>query len=104
MNVSRALRSGTRVRLPGSVARPLEVYVNGVLQREGPDYRVEEDALVFARELHQEGRLGFWRWTSIVLGVAGTYRRNDVVDVVYETAAGGRTVASGLAVEPGGGA
>ena len=93
------MRSGTRVQLPGSVGSPLEVYVNGVLQREGADYRVEDGSLVFARELHQEGRLGFWRWASIVLGVAGTYRKNDVVDVVYATASGGRSVASGLPVE-----
>lgn len=100
MNVTSVLRSGTRVALPPRVERPLDVYVNGVVQREGADYRVEDGALVFSRELRQEGRLGFWRWASIVLGVAGTYRQNDVVDVVYETAGGGRTVASGLPVEP----
>ncbi len=99
--MTRALRSGTRVPLPDHVGRPLEVYVNGVLQREGGDYRVEEGALVFSRELRQEGRLGFWRWTSIVFGVAGTYRQNDVVDVIYAGAQGGRAVASGLAVESG---
>jgi hypothetical protein len=36
------------------------------------------------RELKQEGRLGFWRWTSIFLGIAGTYRADDWVDIVYE--------------------
>jgi hypothetical protein len=75
------------------------VYVNGVPQREGADYRLEDGALVFSRELRQEGRLGFWRWASIVLGVAGTYRQNDVVDVIYESAGGARTVASNLPVE-----
>lgn len=100
MNVTRAVRSGTRVRLPPGVQRPTEVYVNGVVQRPGTDYRLADGALVFTRELHQEGRLGFWRWTSIVFGVAGTYRQNDVVDVIYEAANGGRTVASGLPVEP----
>jgi hypothetical protein len=99
MNVSRAVRSGTHVVLPPRVGRPLEVYVNGVLQQEGADYRLEEGALVFSRELRQEGRLGFWRWASIVFGAAGTYRQNDVVDVVYEAGGGGRTVASGLPVE-----
>lgn len=99
MNVTKALRSGTRVRLPAPVQRPFEVYVNGVVQREGGDYRVEDGALVFSRELHQEGRLGFWRWASITFGVAGTYRKNDVVDVTYELA-GRRAVASGLPVEP----
>jgi hypothetical protein len=60
------------------------VYVNGVLQREGLDYRVEDGALVFARELRSEGKLGFWRWASIFVGVAGTYRQDDSVDVAYE--------------------
>jgi hypothetical protein len=99
MNVTSPLRVGTRVRLPDSVDRPLEVYVNGVQQREGADYRVEPGTLVFARELRQEGRLGFWRWTSMIFGVAGTYRQNDVVDVIYATTSGSRAAASGLPVE-----
>lgn len=94
------MRSGTRVVLPPGVGRPAEVYVNGVLQQTGVDYRLEDGALVFARELHQEGKLGFWRWTSILFGVAGTYRQNDVVDVVYEAADGRRTVASNLQLSP----
>jgi hypothetical protein len=101
MNVTKGVRSGTHVELPPGVERPTEVYVNGVAQRAGADYRVENGALVFARELRQEGKLGFWRWTSIVFGVAGTYRQNDVVDVIYEAAGGGRAVASGLPVDPG---
>ncbi len=100
MNVTRAVRSGTRVELPAGVERPAEVYVNGVAQRAGADYRLENGTLVFSRELQQEGKLGFWRWTSIVFGVAGTYRQNDVVDVIYESAGGRRVVASGLPVEP----
>lgn len=100
MKVTRAVRSGTRVELPAGVERPTEVYVNGVAQRAGSDYRLEHGALVFARELRQEGKLGFWRWTSIVFGVAGTYRQNDVIDVIYESAGGGRAIASGLPVEP----
>jgi hypothetical protein len=99
MKVTKALRSGTRVELPGAVERPFEVYVNGVVQREGADFRVEDGGLVFSRELQQEGKLGFWRWTSIMFGVAGTYRRNDVVDVIYERG-GRRSVASALPVEP----
>ena len=71
-----------------------------LVQRAGADYRIEQGSLVFTRELHQEGKLGFWRWTSIVFGVAGTYRQNDVVDVIYDSAEGGRTVASNLPVRP----
>jgi hypothetical protein len=97
MNVTKAVRSGTRVELPAAVARPFEVYVNGVRQGEGTEFRVEDRALVFARELRQEGRLGFWRWASLLFGAAGTYRQNDVVDVIYAVN-GQRTVASGLPV------
>ena len=98
MKVTRGVRTGTRVALPAGVEHPLEVYVNGVALREGADYRVEDGVVVFAEELHKEGRLGFWRWTSILFGVAGTYRRNDVVDVIYE-AGGRRGVASDLPLE-----
>jgi hypothetical protein len=92
------VRTGTRVRLPAAVTRPFDVYVNGVAQKEGVDYHVSDRTLVFTRELRQEGRLGFWRWASIVFGAAGTYRPNEVVDVAYE-AGGRRAVASGLKVE-----
>jgi hypothetical protein len=56
--------------------------------------------LIFERSLAKEGRLGFWRWLSLFLGVAGTYRQNDSVDVVYD-AGGRRVVASGLPLMPG---
>jgi len=79
------------------VTPPFEVYVNGVLQAPGSDYDAADGVLVFRRELRQEGRLGFWRWTSIFLGVAGTYRQNDSVDVVYR-AAGRRVVAAQLPI------
>ena len=88
----------TQVELPPGVAGELEVYVNGVRQREGVDFRREPGALVFERPLAREGRLGFWRWLSLFLGVAGTYRQNDTVDVVYEVG-GRRVVATELPLE-----
>ena len=78
------------MELPAGLGESFEVFLNGVLQQAGRDYRREGDELVFDRALAREGRLGFWRWLSIFLGVAGTYRQNDSVDVVYE--AGGRRV------------
>ena len=89
----------SRVEVPGHVTRPFQVYLNGVLQQEGRDFRHEGNALVFNRPLEEEGRLGFIRWLSMALGIAGTYRRNDTVDLVYE-AGGRRTVATGLRVRP----
>jgi hypothetical protein len=99
MNVSANASPGTRVRLPADVVRPFEVYVNGVPQKEGEDYSVEGRTLVFARELRSEGKLGFWRWTSIFVGIAGTYRQDDSVDVVYQRD-GRRVVATKLPLEP----
>ena len=62
--------------------------MNGVRQQEGKDFRRVGSELVFPRRLAREGQLGFWRWLSLFLGVAGTYRQNDTVDLVYD--AGGR--------------
>ena len=88
----------SQVELPDTVGDKFEVFVNGVPQQSGVDFDQVGRSLVFRRELNQEGRLGFWRWLSIFLGVAGTYRNNDTVDIVY-TVAGARTVAS-LALKP----
>jgi hypothetical protein len=71
------------VRLPHGAEPPFDVYVNGIQQRPGADYEVRGDRLVFTRHLEQEGKLGFWRWLSMALSIAGTYRRNDSVDLHY---------------------
>ena len=87
-----------RVTLPAEVTEPFEVYLNGVRQQPGRDFQLEDGSLLFERRLAREGKLGFWRWLSLFLGVAGTYRQNDSVDVAYQ-AAGRRVVASGLPIE-----
>ena len=73
----------SRVPLPAGVRQPFTVFVNGVRQELGADYRVSNGELVFSRELVKEGRLGFWRWFLGAWGI-GTYRRNDQVDVAWE--------------------
>jgi hypothetical protein len=85
----------TRVELPPGIPEPFDVYLNGVRQQEGRDFRRDVSGLVFDRPLAKEGRLGLWRWLSMLLGVAGTYRKNDSVDLVYERG-GRREVATGL--------
>ena len=75
--------ASSRVLLPRAVVPPFTVFVNGVRQAEGEDYRVAGGELVFTRELVQEGRLGFWRWFWGAWGI-GTYRKDDQVDVAYE--------------------
>lgn len=89
----------SRVALPPEVNEPYEVFLNGVLQQRGHDFRVEGRTLLFDRPLSKEGKLGFWRWLSLFLGIAGTYRQNDSVDLVYR-AGGRREVVTGLPIEP----
>lgn len=99
MNVPEASYRGTRVRLPADLVRPFEVFVNGVAQEEGRDFLIEGRTLVFDRELRTEGKLGFWRWLALWVGIAGTYRQNDSVDVTYQV--GGKpVVATKLPLEP----
>jgi len=85
------VESRTRIDLPPQVEEPYEVFVNGVPQERGRDFEVVGRSLLFERTLAREGRLGFWRWASLFLGVAGTYRKNDSVDIVHQSA-GRRTV------------
>jgi hypothetical protein len=87
----------SRVALPPDALPPFQVFLNGVPQQQGSDFRVEPGMLVFERPLAHEGKLGFWRWLSLLFGVAGTYRQNDSVDVVYERG-GRRVVANNLPI------
>ena len=89
----------SRVILPRGVSSSFEVYVNGVRQQPGTDFVREGGELLFRRTLATEGKLGFWRWTSLFFGIAGTYRQNDSVDVVYDMD-GRRVVATALPIIP----
>ena len=71
-----------RVKLPPGVRSPFEVYVNGVRQELGSDYRVSEGELLFERELVRQ-RLGVKAWLLGFWGI-GTYKRNDEIDIRYE--------------------
>ena len=91
------MKQRSQVELPSHVEGAFDVFVNGVPQARGVDYEQLGRKLVFESELAQEGKLGFWRWISLFFGVAGTYRKNDTVDIVY-TRGGRRTVESLQAV------
>jgi hypothetical protein len=92
MRVAEAPRRRTLVRLPGDVQRPFEVYVNGVPQEEGVDFVVRDGALRFERPLVRE-KVGKGRWTSMVLGIAGSYGKDDSVDVAYRVGGESRVAA-----------
>jgi hypothetical protein len=87
-----------RVPLPRGAGRPYQVFVNGVPQQEGREYKVVGNELHFSRPLEKE-RIGIGRWTAIFLGLFGSYGKNDSVDVKYKL--GDRdAVATGLDIFP----
>ena len=91
--------AGRRVRLPAGAQPPFAVYVNGVEQSEGEDYRVAAGEIVFNREIVKEN-VGTGRWLAMYLGLFGTYRKNETIDLQFER--GGRTeLSSDLPVEKG---
>lgn len=91
--------AGRRVRLPRGAERPITVFVNGVPQVEGQDFRIDRGSVLFEREIVKEKPVGVVRWTIMLIGLWGTYRRHETVDVEY-SAAGRRVLASDLPVEP----
>ena len=87
-----------RVPLPRGAEPPYRVFVNGIPQQEGKDYKVVGGELHFSRPLEKE-KLGVGRWTAIFLGLFGSYGKDDQVDVQYKL--GGRTAhATGLEIVP----
>jgi hypothetical protein len=86
-----------RVKLPAGVRPPFEVYVNGVRQELGTDYRIVQGELRFTRELVSQ-KLGPKAWLLGFWGI-GTYKRNDEVDVRYQRD-GRPTVAHALPIRP----
>ncbi len=88
-----------RVRLPAGVRTPFEVYVNGVRQELGADYRVSSGELVFGRELVRQ-KLGARAWLLGIWGI-GTYKRNDEIDIRWELD-GRPMVAQAIAIAPPG--
>ena len=76
------------MQLPTGVGDDYEVFVNGIKQEPGRDFDRIGDELVFRRRLAHEGRLGPIRWLSMLLGIAGTYRKHETVDVIYDRGGG----------------
>ena len=84
----------THVELPPQVRQPFDVFVNGVPQVAGEDFDIVGSTLVFERSFAHEGKLSWWRWAMLFLGIAGTYRQHDSIDIVYTV--NGRRVVSNL--------
>jgi hypothetical protein len=75
--------AGHRARLPRGAEEPIKVYVNGVEQKRGVEYEIRNATIEFARPILKEEKLSGIRWASMLIGVVGTYRTNETVDVEY---------------------
>ncbi len=77
--------AGRRARLAAAAEPPIKVYINGVEQSEGRDYEVRGGEIVFSRPIIKE-TVTPGRWVAMYLGLFGTYRKNETVDVEYRSA------------------
>ena len=81
--VDEGVEVGRRVRLPRGAEPPIRVYVNGVEQTEGSDFRLRAGEILFARPIVKEGKVSGLRWLAMLLGLFGTYRKHETVDIEY---------------------
>ena len=94
-----SVAAGRRVRLPRGAEPPIVVYLNGVQQTEGDDYELRGGEIVFSRPIVKEGKLGAMRWLSMLIGLVGSYRKHETVDVEYRL--GGKVkLASDIEIRP----
>jgi hypothetical protein len=91
--------AGNRVKMPPRARPPFAVFINGVEQREGEDYNLAEGEIVFTRPIVKE-KVGAGRWLAMYLGIFGTYRKNETVDLQF-TRDGKTTLQDDLPVQPG---
>lgn len=81
-----SVAAGNVVRLPAGAVPPIEVFINGVRQEEGSDYLLRGGReIVFSRQIVKE-KVGMGRWAAMYLGLFGTYRKDETVDVQYRRA------------------
>ena len=78
-----SIAAGRRVRLPRGAEPPFTVYINGVEQIAGETYEAQGREIVFARPILKEGKLGGIRWLSMLIGLVGSYRKHETVDVSF---------------------
>jgi hypothetical protein len=90
--------AGRRVRVPRGAEAPIVVYINGVAQQEGSDYELRRGEVVFKRPILKE-KVGMGRWMAMYLGLFGTYRTNETIDIEYRLG-GDAKLASDVEVIP----
>ncbi|MDQ2675330.1 MAG: hypothetical protein M3Y34_00845 [Actinomycetota bacterium] len=80
--------AGRRARLPRGASEPIRVHINGVEQPRGEVWDVRGREIVFTRPIVKE-HVSTGRWLAMYLGLFGSYKKNEQVDVEYTL--GGQT-------------
>jgi hypothetical protein len=73
--------AGERVKLPAGAEPPFTVFINGVEQPQ-ESYRIEGGEIDFGRPIVKE-KVGTSRWLAMYLGLWGTYRKNETIDLQF---------------------
>ena len=74
--------AGERVKLPAGAGPPFTLFINGIEQSEGADYSIGRGEIVFTRPIVKE-KVGTGRWLAMYLGLFGTYRKDETVDLQF---------------------
>jgi hypothetical protein len=74
--------AGERVKLPAGAAAPFTVFINGIEQSEGSDYSIGGGEVLFTRPIVKE-KMGTGRWLAMYLGLFGTYRKDETIDLQF---------------------
>jgi hypothetical protein len=81
--MSESYEAGRRVRLPSRAEPPIQVFINGTEQREGSDFSIHNELIVFTRPIVKE-KVSKSRWLAMSLGLFGSYGKNETVDVHFQ--------------------
>jgi hypothetical protein len=73
--------AGGRIKLPAGAEPPFTVFINGVEQSEDV-YSIEAGEIVFRRPIIKE-KMDAGRWLAMYLGLFGTYRKDETVDLQF---------------------
>ena len=70
------------MKLPRGAEPPFTVFINGVEQSEGADYGSRAARSSSAAPIVKE-KVGTGRWLAMYLGLFGTYRKNETIDLQF---------------------
>ena len=74
--------AGRRAKLPRGAGEPIRVHINGVEQPRVEVWDLRDGFVVFSRPIVKES-VSTGRWLAMYLGLFGSYKKNEQVDIEY---------------------